>query len=197
MANPIQNPETTPRITLVALDSVRANRSWFIGLGVIFMVLGVLAIVVPFIGSLVTAIAIGWVMIVGGIVQGIHAVQNPGWAGRGWEIASSVLEVLVGILVVAFPVAGTVTLTLVLAAWFAAEGVLRIVRAVQHKNIPNWGWLMFDGVLSLGLGILILAGWPSTAVWALGLLVGVNLLIGGSSMLLIGIGAGTPRTVRP
>ncbi|APR85347.1 Hypothetical protein A7982_10696 [Minicystis rosea] len=196
MANPISDTQVTSGIPLVDVDSVRENRGWFIGLGLVFMVLGALAIVLPFAGSLVTALVIGWLLVIAGVTQGIHAFRSPRWANRGWAIASAVIQVIAGLLVVAFPLSGTLSLTLILAAFLAAEGVLRIVRAVQHRSMPAWGWLLFDGILSLVLGILILAGWPSTAVWALGLLVGINLVFGGSSMLLLGLTAGEPSHVR-
>ncbi len=189
MTHPDEAPGGALRLVLVDIDTVRENRGWFIGLGVAFMVLGVLGILLPFIASLFTTLVIGWLMVIGGVLQGMHAVQNRRWAGWGWALLGAAILVIAGLLVVAFPVTGTLTLTLILAAFFAAQGVLKIIRAVQHKKMPAWGWFLFDGILSLGLGILILAGWPSTAVWALGLLVGVDLLFGGSTMLFIGLGA--------
>ncbi len=179
---------------IVELDTVREKRGWFIGLGIVFMVLGVVAILLPFIASLVTTIAVGWLMFFGGLFQCIHAVQNRRWGGSGWAIVSAVIYMIAGVLVVAFPITGTLTLTLVLSAYFVAQGVLKIVRAAQHRTMRAWPWLVFDGILSLLLGLLVGLGWPSTAVWAIGLLVGIDLLIGGSSMLLIGLGSG--RTAR-
>lgn len=76
------------------------------------------------------------------------------------------------------------------AGFFTAEGVLRIVRAVQHRGMARWGFLLFDGVVTLGLGVLVLAQWPESSVWLLGLLVGVDLLVGGMSMLLLATAAG-------
>jgi uncharacterized membrane protein HdeD (DUF308 family) len=175
---------------LVEMDAVRPMRSWFVGLGVAFAVLGVLAIFLPFAATLVTTVVIGWLMLVGGAIQLVHALQNRRWAGSGWAIVEGVIMVIAGVLVAVFPVAGKLTLTLVLAAFFVVEGVLKIVRCVQHRAMRAWGWLLFDGIASLVLGGLIWAGWPSTAVWALGLLVGIDLLMGGVSLLLIGLGAG-------
>jgi uncharacterized membrane protein HdeD (DUF308 family) len=105
-------------------------------------------------------------------------------------VLSSVLGVVAGILLIAFPIAGTLTLTLVLAGFFTAEGVLRIVRAVQHRGMARWGFLLFDGIVTLALGVLILAQWPGSSVWLLGLLLGVHLLVGGMSMLLLATAAG-------
>ncbi len=144
-----------------------------------------------------TALVIGWLMVIAGITQGVHAFRTPRWANRGWAIAGAAIQVIAGLLVVAFPLAGTLSLTLILAAFLAAEGVLRIVRALQHRISCPRGAGSCSTVSSLSCsGYSILAGWPSTAVWALGLLVGINLLFGGSSMLLLGLTAGEPRRMR-
>lgn len=194
MAQVIRGHENVGIFEVVDLDTLREKRGWFIGLGIVFMALGALAILLPFIASLVTTVVIGWLMLFGGLFEGIHAVQNRRWGGSGWAIASAVLYVVAGLLVIAFPVTGTLTLTLVLAASFVAQGILKIVRAAQHRKMRAWPWLAFDGVLSLLLGLIVALGWPSTAAWALGVLVGIDLLFGGSSMLLIGLGTG--RTAR-
>lgn len=195
MANPAETPRNAA-VRLIDMSPIREKRGWFIGLGIAFVVLGVLAIFAPFFASIVTTMFLGWLLILGGIFQGVHAVQNRRWGGAGWAIASSVVEVIAGILLVVFPVTGTVTLTLILAVFFAAEGVIKIVRALQHRSLPAWGWLVFDGILTLALGVLILARWPSTAAWALGLLVGIDLLFSGSSMLMLGLSAGRAAPAR-
>ncbi|MCC6558124.1 MAG: HdeD family acid-resistance protein [Polyangiaceae bacterium] len=173
----------------VHVNAVRRGRAWFMWLGAVFAVLGGLAIFLPVAASLVTAIAIGLLMIVGGIFQGLHAIQNRRWGSSAWAIVSAVLYIAAGALVVAFPVTGTMTLTLVLATFFVANGALKIIRAAQHRTMAPWGWMLFDGLLSVALGALIWLHWPATGVWALGLLVGIDLIIGGLSMLFLGLGA--------
>jgi uncharacterized membrane protein HdeD (DUF308 family) len=196
MVRPYQGSRGLMNLERVDLGSVREHRGWFVGLGIAWLVLGAIAILVPFVASLVTAVVIGWMMIIGGFFEGVHALQNQRWGGFPWAILEGVVLVVGGALVVAFPLTGTLTLTLILAAFFFAEGLLKIVRAMQHRDLPAWGWLLFDGILSLFLGLMIGAGWPSTAVWALGLLVGIDLLFSGVSMLLIGAGAGTTARAR-
>lgn len=196
MVDSIRAPGDSP-VQLVDPDTVREGRSWFIGLGIALLVLGTLSILLPPIASLATTVVIGWLLVIGGIVQGYHAIRNPRWAGRGWALAAAVVYLLAGALVIAFPVAGTALLTLILASFLAASGLLKIVRAVQHRRMPAWGWLFFDGLLSLALGVMIWAGWPSTAVWALGLLVGIDLVFSGSSMLVLGVSARQLAPARP
>jgi uncharacterized membrane protein HdeD (DUF308 family) len=171
----------------VDLEPVRHARVWFIALGIIFLILGTLAILLPFAASLATTLVLGWLLVFGGIFQGVHAAENWRWRGAGWALVGGLLHVIAGALVIVFPVAGTLALTFILAVFFAAQGVLKIIRAVQHRGMPAWGWLVFDGLLSLALGLMIGLGWPSTAVWALGLLLGIDLLFSGSSMLVIAV----------
>lgn len=179
------------------MERVREHRGWFFALGVGFILLGALAIVVPFAAAVVTSMVIGWVMIVGGLFQGFHAVQNRRWQGWGWALAGAALHVIAGGLVVAYPITGTLTLTLIFALFFAINGIVKLVRAFQHRAMRGWGWLVFDGLVTLALGVMILSGWPGTAVWALGILVGVDLLFNGSSMLVMALASGPatePRT---
>jgi uncharacterized membrane protein HdeD (DUF308 family) len=192
MADFFQHASDRTTFGLVRLDSVREHRGWFLGLGAAFMALGALAIFTPFIASIATALFVGWLLMIGGVAQGIHAFQNRRWGGAGWALLSAAIHVIAGLLVVIFPLTGTLTLTMVLSAFFVASGILKIIRALQHHAIPTWGWLLFDGILSLVLGGMILIGFPSTAAWALGLLVGVDLLINGSSLLLIGLSVPAP-----
>jgi len=168
------------------IEDARADRWWFIALGIGLLLLGALAVVVPWVATLATTLFIGWLLIIGGVVHAVHAFQNRRWAGFPWAVVSSILYVIAGILVVANPIAGTLTLTLVMAFFFVIQGLIKVVRAIQLHGMPRWGWLLFDGIITVALGALIWARWPSTAVWAIGLLLGIELLFGGFSMLMLG-----------
>jgi uncharacterized membrane protein HdeD (DUF308 family) len=197
MDNPFPHSTEPTVFTPVDVDGVQHKRGWFIALGLTFVVLGVLSILLPFAGSLFTTLAIGWLLVVGGAVQGVHAIQNRQWAHSGWALVGAAIMVIAGALVVMYPLAGTLTLTLILSAYFLAEGIVKIVRALQHRTMHAWGWLLCDGILALVLGALLWARWPSSAVWALGLLVGINFLFGGSSLLLIALGTWARVPARP
>ncbi|MGK4008781.1 HdeD family acid-resistance protein [Sorangium sp. So ce1036] len=185
----IRRRTTAFGLGMVDMNTVQENRGSFLGLGTALLVLGVLAILMPVVASLVTAVAIGALLVLSGLFLGIHAFRIRRWASSAWSLVSALVQIVAGVLIMAFPTTGKVTLTLILAAFFFADGLLRIIRAVQHREMPAWGFLLFDGLVTLALGVLILWGWPSTAAWAIGLLVGVDLMIGGASMLLIGLGA--------
>jgi uncharacterized membrane protein HdeD (DUF308 family) len=190
MTRPFESFSHAPSIAPIDTSPVRTRRDWFVGLGALFVLLGLLAMLLPFVSSLITTVVLGWLMMLAGVSEGYHALRNRAWGGSGWELASAAVQILAGALVVGFPLTGKLVLTLILAAYFVAEGALKLIRAVQHRRIGASGWLVFDGLLSMALGVLILLHWPSVAVWAIGLFVGTNLLVGGTSMLLIGLGAG-------
>ncbi|WP_437725673.1 HdeD family acid-resistance protein [Sorangium sp. So ce861] len=188
MVGPIGESPKPLRFAPVDLDTVRENRGWFLAIGVVSMVLGVLAFLLPFVASRVTAIALGWLIVIAGVAEGAHAIQSRGWAGAGWELASAVVQVAFGLLLVAFPMTGKVALMVLASAYFVAEGALKLIRAYQHRGVRGSGWLVFDGILALGLGMLIVTGGVTTAARVLGLLVGISLLTGGTSMILIALG---------
>jgi uncharacterized membrane protein HdeD (DUF308 family) len=189
MVRPLGESSTPRRFVPADIDAVREKRGWFLALGVASIVLGVLAVLLPFVASLVTAIVLGWLIVLAGVAEGIHAIQSRGWAGAGWELVSALVQVAFGLLLVRFPMTGKVALMVLASAYFVAEGALRLVRAYQHRGLRGSGWLVFDGILAFGLGMLILTGGVTTAVRVLGLLVGISLLTGGMSMILIALGA--------
>src|SRR5690242_16557714 len=108
--------------TWSSLEEVRTHRGWFIALGIGLMLLGILAIAVPFAATLATTLFLGWLLIVGGIAHAIHAFQNRRWTGFPWAVVSSILYIIAGILLVANPLVGSLTLTLILAFFFLIQG---------------------------------------------------------------------------
>lgn len=181
---------------LVDLDHVREHRGRFVALGIVLMILGVVAIFMPFIAGVIATIVLGWLLLLGGVAEAIHAVTDRHWGGSGWAIVSAIIYAVAGLLIIAFPLRSKVFLTLLLSAFLVADGILKIIRARQHRALPAWGWLMFDGILALILGVLLWANWPSAAWWAIGLLVGIDLFFNGTSMLVLGLGAGQPIRAR-
>ncbi|WP_438006576.1 HdeD family acid-resistance protein [Sorangium sp. So ce321] len=189
MVGPLGESRTPLRFAPADIHTVREKRGWFLALGVASIVLGVVAVILPFVASLVTAIVLGWVIVLAGVAEGLHALQSRGWAGAGWELVSALVQVAFGLLLVRFPMTGKLVLMVIASAYFVAEGALRLVRAYQHRGLPGSGWLVFDAILALALGVLILTGGVTTAATVLGLLVGISLLTGGTSMILIALGA--------
>ena len=162
---------------------------WLFTLGICMVVLGIAAICLPMFATLAIEIIIGWLLIVGGIIHAIHAFSTKEHGGSVMNILGAILYVVVGALLLTHPVAGVLTLTLILAAFFLVEGVFKIIMAFQMRSMPNWGWMFVSGLIALFLGALIWIGWPATAAWVIGLLVGIDLIFGGWAMLFIALSA--------
>ena len=167
---------TTP--LFLQVHELRRHRGWLLALGIILMVLGVLAIADTMIATLAAVLVLGWVMVISGVVEAIHAFRVHGWGGMFLHLIGGVLGVLIGLLVVTNPLIGALGFTLLFAALFTVVGLFRTVAAIELK-FPRWGWAVFDGLVTLALGILIWVHWPSTAAWFLGLALGVSLILRG------------------
>ena len=116
-----------------------------------------------------------------------HSRQAPGFA---WSFFTAVLSVVLGLILIFHPLAGVLTLTMVLVAFFIIEGIASIVAAIEHRrHLGSWGWVLFSGIIDLLLAYLIWQGWPSSAAWAIGLLVGINMLFLGLSLVMTALAA--------
>jgi uncharacterized membrane protein HdeD (DUF308 family) len=166
------------------LQSFRDHWVLFLVEGIVLVVLGLLAILVPAFATLAVAILIGWLFLISGVVGLITTFMARQAPGFWWAIISGVLGIAAGIILLMRPVSGAISLTLLLIAFFVIEGVATILYAMEHKNelSGRWGWMLASGVIDLVLAVMIFAGLPSTAAWALGLLVGINMLFGGTAL---------------
>jgi uncharacterized membrane protein HdeD (DUF308 family) len=153
--------------------------------GVLLVILGLAAIIIPSVASIAVTVLIGGLFLTGGLVELALPIWTQRTPGFWWSLLSAVLAAGVGIIMLARPVQGTLTLTLVLSAYFAAEGVVTIMYALLHRREPatRWGWLIASGILDLVVGGLIIAALPGSALWAIGLLVGIDLMFGGFALI--------------
>jgi uncharacterized membrane protein HdeD (DUF308 family) len=172
-------------------QSIREHWVLFLVEGIVLVVLGILAIVVPVIATLAVAIFLGWLFLISGIVGLVTTFMARQAPGFWWALLSGVLAIAAGIVLLGWPVSGAVSLTLLLIVFFTIEGVLTIMYALEHKRelSGRWGWMLASGIVDLILAALIFAGLPGTAAWALGLLVGINMLFGGTSMIAMALHA--------
>jgi uncharacterized membrane protein HdeD (DUF308 family) len=164
------------------------RRGWlaFVILGILLMILGVVALGAPFLTTLVTGVFIGWMLVVGGILEVAHGLWHRHWRGFFLDLLIGVLYIVIGFMVVANPGVAVVTLTLLIAMFLIIGGIFRIVTAVAER-FPHWGWMLLNGVISLVLGVLIWRQWPSSAIWVIGLFVGIDLLFQGWSLIMLGL----------
>jgi uncharacterized membrane protein HdeD (DUF308 family) len=156
-------------------EQIHRARRWLIVAGVLALITGFVAIAVPAIASVTTTIFVGWILVAAAISMGIQAISHRAPV-RGLE---ALLALVAGCYVLLFPLSGTVTLTFVLAVWFFASGVLYLSLALQlGRGVASWMHAI-NGLLALIMGFLIAANLPSSAGWAIGLLIGINLIFWG------------------
>jgi uncharacterized membrane protein HdeD (DUF308 family) len=177
-------------------QSIREHWVLFLIEGIVLVVLGILAMIVPVIATIAVTIFLGWLFLISGIVGLVTTFWVRHAPGFWWSLLSAVLAVAAGLVLLAWPVSGAVSLTLLLIVFFTIEGVLTIMYALEHKKelSGRWGWMLVSGVIDLILAAIILAGLPGTAAWALGLLVGINMLFGGAAMIAMALHARSDTT---
>jgi uncharacterized membrane protein HdeD (DUF308 family) len=165
--------------------AVREHWKAFLFEGILLVVLGLAAMIAPLIASLAFTIFLGWMFLISGVAglaMTFWARQMPGF---WWSLLSAALAIAAGLVLLARPAQGVLTLTIVIGAYFLAEGVTTIMYALEHRRelSERWSWMLFSGLLDILIAAMIIAGLPGSAEWAIGLLVGINLLFGGSSLI--------------
>ena len=183
------------RIRHVAVTVVQGHWKLFLAEGIVLLLLGLAAIAIPPLATLAITVLIGSVFLISGIAGLVTTFMMRGAPGFVWALASALLGIAAGILLLIWPLSGAFSLTLVLIAFFALEGIASILFALEHKRelSGNWGLMLASGVVDLVLAIIIVAGLPGTAAWALGLLVGINMMFGGTALIAMALRA-RPQT---
>jgi len=178
-------PQDITRLQSEMSAAVREHWKAFLIEGILLVILGFAALVVPPLASLAVTIFLGWLFLISGIAGLALTFWARGMPGFWWSLISAALGIVAGIILLARPVQGTLTLTIVVGAYFLAEGVTTIMYALEHKRelSERWSWLLVAGVLDILIAAMIIVGLPGSAEWAIGLLVGINLLFGGASLI--------------
>jgi uncharacterized membrane protein HdeD (DUF308 family) len=176
--------------------SIHEHWGLFLAEGIILVLLGLIAIIVPPIATLAFTIIIGWVFLVSGILGLITTFWARGAPGFWWSLISAIIAIAAGVVLLLWPISGSVSLTLVLIAFFVIEGIVSIMYAIEHRNqlTGQWVWMLVSGIIDLILAAIIFAGLPGSALWALGLLVGINMLFGGAALIAMALSARHPQT---
>ncbi|MGA9195918.1 MAG: HdeD family acid-resistance protein [Pseudolabrys sp.] len=178
-------------IQRAATAALREHWVLFLVEGVVLLVLGATAVVLPPIATLAVTILFGWLFLVSGIVGLVTTFWMRHAPGFWWSLLSAALGIIVGAMLLASPVTGALSLTLVLIAFFLIEGAVSIMFALDHRRelSGQWGWMLMSGIIDLILAVMIFAGLPSTAAWAVGLLVGINMIFGGTALIAMALHA--------
>src|SRR5262249_37401088 len=183
-------PESPAALLLDERTSLRRNWWLFLAFGVLSVIVGMLAISSTFIATLVSVRVFGWLLLIAGITEVVHAVMVRNLKGFALHLLSAALYLLVGLFMLEDPIRAATVLTLLLAASFFVGGVLRVVFSLAVR-FPAWPWVLLNGVVDLVLGILILNEWPESSLWVIGLFVGIDLLFHGWSWGVLALGVRT------
>jgi uncharacterized membrane protein HdeD (DUF308 family) len=184
-------PHDNAELSTNMRDAVRRHWKAFLFEGILLVIFGLAAMIVPPAASLAVTILLGWLF----LISGIAGLALTFWArempGFWWSLISAALAVLAGLILLAQPAQGTLTLTIVVGAYLLAEGVATIMYALAHRReLPGrWSWMLIAGLMDILIAAIIIAGLPQSALWALGLLVGINLLFGGATLIGVALAA--------
>ena len=181
----IDQPEPNEAVRLGVVSAIHKHWVLFLVEGIILVLLGAAAIILPVIATLAFTVLIGWLFLLSGAVGLVTTFWMRNAPGFWWSLISGVVGIAAGIVLIRWPISGTISLTLVLIAFFIVEGIVTLMYAIEHRArlSGRWGWMLASGIVDLILAGIIFAGLPETATWALGLLVGINLLFGGTAMI--------------
>ena len=159
--------------------------------GIILVILGLAAIAIPSIATLAVEILVGWLFLISGIAGWITTFWMGRVPGFWWSLVSAILGIAAGIMLLSRPLSGVLSLTLVLIVFFVIEGVASMMFALEHKHelSGRWGWMLASGIIDLILAAIIFAGLPGTAAWAIGLVVGINMIFGGLALIAMALHA--------
>ena len=169
-----------------------AQAHWgrFLVQGAFLIALGLLAAALPVFTTLAVEILVGWLLIIGGAWRAVSLVRSTRMPGRGWSLAMALVAITLGALLVAMPLAGMLTLTMLLVTYLVLEAFGKMLFGLDlRRHSRSWIWVFATGVLDLVLAALIFAGWPSTAAWAIGLLVAINMIFFGIALVVISLAA--------
>jgi len=172
-----------------AATFAKKSVGWSIALSVLMIVAGVLAIASPLAAGIAVNVLVAWLLVFSGAIHLVFAWYRPSAGGLIWEVLVAILYGFIGVYVLMHPVRGLESLTLALAIYLLVEAILEFVLGFTLRPLPGSGWLLFDGLITLILAVMIWRTWPSSSAWVIGLLVGISMLFSGTSRLMLSLAA--------
>lgn len=167
------------------LTTVHGNSKLLLFNGVITTLLGLLAITLPHIYTLEIELLVGWILILGGFLRNATIFSKPQMPGLWWSLSSGVLAVMLGVILIAYPRRGMLTLTVIMTIFFVLEGAAAVFVALNfRRHLKNWHWILASGLINLTMAYLVWSGWPKTASWIIGLYLGINMIFLGVPMII-------------
>ena len=186
-----QPPIDPDQVRAAVAGTIREHSTFFLVEGIVLLLLGALAIMLPPFATLTVTFIFGWIFLVSGLIGWVTTMGARGAPAFWWSLLSSVLATAAGLVLLLQPATGAVSLTVLLVIFFIIEGMATVAYALEHRRelSGRWEWMLVSGLIDLFLAAIILTGFPGTAAWALGLLVGVNLIFGGAALIAMALHA--------
>lgn len=172
-------------------DPIHRRWGWFLALGIALVILGVIAISGALTATLISVVTLGWLLMIGGAGLVIHAFGTRNWRGFLASLLVGILYIGLGALMTARPLLTAASLTMAIAAFFIAAGLIRIIQSLTLRH-GRWGWMFLNGLISLLLGGMIWAQWPASGLWVIGTFVGIDMLFAGWSNIMLALMARRP-----
>jgi uncharacterized membrane protein HdeD (DUF308 family) len=175
-------------LDLVSMELLRKRRGWFVALGLLLIVLGTVAIVFSAAFTEAFMKVIGWLMVIGGVMQTFHGIFSKNYSGFFVDLLAGILYVVVGIIIAGHPAAVAVALTLLIAFLLVFHGVFRIAVAITSR-LRNRSWVALHGVIDVALGMIILVSWRDMGLQLIGMFVGIDMIFNGWALFVLGLAA--------
>jgi uncharacterized membrane protein HdeD (DUF308 family) len=160
------------------IDKIRKSWGWFLVLGIALTVLGVSCLAFAVTTTFATVLVFGWLLLISAVFQLVQAFQTRTWRGALVNLLSALFRGFTGFLLIRYPLMGAEALTVVLASFFIVAGLFRAIASTMVK-LPRWGWVVFSGVITAVLGVILLAQMPISGIWFIGFAIGVDLICDG------------------
>jgi len=185
------NKSEIERVQATISKSLHEHWTLFLVEGTILLVLGLVAVMVPMVATVAVEIIVGWLILVSGVVGLATTFYMRRAPGFWWSLFSALIGTAAGVVLLLWPLNGALSLTLILTVFLAFEGIVSIMFALDHRRelSGRWGMMLLSGFVDLILAGFIFSGLPGTAAWAIGLLVGINLVLGGSAVVAMALHA--------
>jgi uncharacterized membrane protein HdeD (DUF308 family) len=188
------------RVLRHELEVIKGNWKWILALGIVLIVVGTLAVMMPLVATLAMALVLGWLLVLGGVAQLVGAFWTRDWSGFFLTLLIGLMYVVLGLMFLRAPLKAELAMTLLLACVLMVGGLFRIIGAIAFR-FPHWGWTLVGGAINLLLGILIWQQWPEAAMWVIGLFVGIDIIFTGWMWVMLSLAVknlkpltGTPST---
>ncbi|HRO88189.1 MAG TPA: HdeD family acid-resistance protein [Chiayiivirga sp.] len=175
-------------------ESLRRNWGWILAAGILLLVLGFVGLFMTGRVTLVSVVTFGILLIVGGVGQLVTAFMAKGWQNITWHVLVGLLYLAAGALILINPGIATMSLTLIIAAILVVVGIVRSVSAFQTRPAKGWGWMLFGGIVTVLLGILLAVQWPVSGLFAIGLFISIELIVAGWNAIWLALAAAAPVT---